>query len=157
MSQIEHHVTGQQYWRSLEQLAEAPEVVAQLGKEFPGYTPEHMTGTSRGSFMKLMAASMALAGVTLSGCRRWPEEKLVPQTSNTEGRIPGISQLYATTMELGGVGVGLLAVSYDGRPIKVEGNPTRREGGTAMAAGVVTFPDGKVVCLGGCPGGPPVQ
>jgi hypothetical protein len=41
---------------------------------------------------------------------------------------------------------------------KVEGNPTRREGGTAMAAGVVTFLDGgKVVCLGGCPGGPPVQ
>ena len=46
---------------------------------------------------------------------------------------------------------------FIGKKVKVEGNPTRREGGTAMAAGVVTFPDGKVVCLGGCPGGPPIQ
>jgi len=46
---------------------------------------------------------------------------------------------------------------FIGKKVKVEGNPTRREGGTAMAAGVVTFEDGKVVCLGGCPGGPPVE
>lgn len=46
---------------------------------------------------------------------------------------------------------------FVGKKIKVAGNPTRREGGTAMAAGVVTFEDGKVVCLGGCPGGPPVE
>ncbi|MBA2708706.1 MAG: molybdopterin oxidoreductase, partial [Gemmatimonadaceae bacterium] len=59
----------------------------------------------------------------LSGCRRWPEENLVPQTSDPEGRIPGLPEVYATTMELSGVGVGLLAVSYDGRPIKIEGNP----------------------------------
>ncbi|HEX8520769.1 MAG TPA: TAT-variant-translocated molybdopterin oxidoreductase [Tepidisphaeraceae bacterium] len=124
MSQvIKHHVSGVEYWRSLEQLAEAPEVVAQIEKEFPGYTPEHISGTSRRSFMKLMGASMALAGLTLSGCRRWPEERLVPQTSNPEGRIPGLSEIYATVMEMNGVGHGLLAVSYQGRPIKVEGNP----------------------------------
>jgi hypothetical protein len=47
---------------------------------------------------------------------------------------------------------------FIGKRVSVEGNPTRKEGGTAMAAGVVTFLDGgKVVCLGGCPGGPPVQ
>ena len=46
---------------------------------------------------------------------------------------------------------------FIGKKVKVEGNPTRRGGGTAMAAGVVTFEDGKVVCLGGCPGGPPVE
>lgn len=46
---------------------------------------------------------------------------------------------------------------FVGRKVKVAGNPTRRDGGTAMAAGVVTFDDGKVVCLGGCPGGPPVE
>ena len=46
-----------------------------------------------------------------------------------------------------------------GKRVRVEGNPTRREGGTAMSAGVVTFLDegNKVVCLGGCPGGPPVE
>ena len=46
---------------------------------------------------------------------------------------------------------------FIGKKVKIEGNPSRREGGTAMAAGVVTFPDGRVVCLGGCPGGPPVE
>jgi hypothetical protein len=48
---------------------------------------------------------------------------------------------------------------FIGKRVTVEGNPTRREGGTAMAAGVVTFLDegNKVVCLGGCPGGPPVE
>jgi molybdopterin-containing oxidoreductase family iron-sulfur binding subunit len=80
VSQVEHHVSGLEYWRSLEQLAESAEVTARLDQEFPGYSPQHMTGTSRRSFMKLMGASLALAGVTLSGCRRWPEEKLVPQT-----------------------------------------------------------------------------
>ena len=53
---------------------------------------------------------------------------------------------------------GWKAEDFIGKKVKVEGNPTRREGGTAMAAGVVTFADsGKVVCLGGCPGGPPVE
>ena len=47
---------------------------------------------------------------------------------------------------------------FIGKRVTVEGNPTRREGGTAMAAGVVTFLDtGKVICLGGCPGGPPTE
>lgn len=52
---------------------------------------------------------------------------------------------------------GWKAEDFIGKKVKIEGNPTRREGGTAMAAGVVTFEDGKVVCLGGCPGGPPVE
>jgi hypothetical protein len=48
---------------------------------------------------------------------------------------------------------------FIGKRVTVEGNPTRRQGGTAMAAGVVTFLDegNRVVCLGGCPGGPPVE
>ncbi len=46
---------------------------------------------------------------------------------------------------------------FIGKKVSVEGNPTRREGGTAMAAGLVTFEDGKTVCFGGCPGGPPIQ
>ena len=53
--------------------------------------------------------------------------------------------------------IRILPEEFVGKKVKVAGNPTRREGGTAMAAGVVTFEDGKVVCLGGCPGGPPVE
>ena len=32
---IDHHISGPQYWRSLEQLAESPEVLAQIEAEFP--------------------------------------------------------------------------------------------------------------------------
>lgn len=53
---------------------------------------------------------------------------------------------------------GWVPEDFVGRQVTVEGNPTRREGGTAMSAGVVTFAeDGRVVCLGGCPGGPEVR
>ncbi len=124
MSQVKHHVSGREYWRSLEQLAQSDEVRAQLGDEFEGYDPELIKqGTTRRNFLRYMGASMALAGLTLTGCRRWPREELVPRTANPEGRIPGIPEIYATVMELNGVGVGLLATSFDGRPIKLEGNP----------------------------------
>jgi|SRR5687767_1359701 Family of unknown function (DUF6152) len=52
---------------------------------------------------------------------------------------------------------GWKSEQFVGKKAKIQGNPTRREGGTAMTAGVVTFEDGKVVCLGGCPGGPPIE
>jgi molybdopterin-containing oxidoreductase family iron-sulfur binding subunit len=69
-----------------------------------------------------MGASLGLAG--LSGCIRWPEEKLAPYAHRPHNRLPGQPVSYATAMELGGMGQGLLAVSFDGRPIKIEGNPT---------------------------------
>ena len=53
---------------------------------------------------------------------------------------------------------GWVPEDFIGKQVTVEGNPTRREGGTAMSAGVVTFvDDGRVVCLGGCPGGPEIR
>jgi hypothetical protein len=47
---------------------------------------------------------------------------------------------------------------FVGKRVTVEGNPSRNADRRGMAAGVVTFLDGgRVVCLGGCPGGPPVE
>ena len=123
MSQIKHHSSGIEYWRSLEQLADSPEVRELLAKEFPGYDPDSIATTSRRRFLKLMGASMALAGVTLSGCRRAPKEYLAPYASNPRDRVPGMPEYYATIFEMGGVGAPLLVTSFDGRPIKVEGNP----------------------------------
>lgn len=115
--------SGLQYWRTLEELAGSERVRQLLAQEFPEYDPDDMLKPSRRRFMQLMGASMALAGLTLSGCRRWPKEKLAPYSSNPTQQLPGIEEYFATTMELGGVGMGLLATSYDGRPIKLEGNP----------------------------------
>lgn len=106
-----------QYWRSIEQIAA-------IEKEFPGYDAEQLRSTSRRSFLKLMAASLALSGVGLSGCRRVPVEKLAPYTVNPRDSVPGVPDRYATQFEIGGVATGLLVTCYDGRPIKIEGNPS---------------------------------
>lgn len=117
------HVTGREYWRSLNEYAQTPEFTAKLDQEFVQYDPDELLGMSRRRFVQLMGASMALAGVTLPGCRRYPEEKIAPFASRPDDRTPGVSVRYATGMNLGGIAAGLLVSQYDGRPIKVEGNP----------------------------------
>src|SRR5690349_11018025 len=99
---------GAQYWRSLEHLADSPEVRELIGKEFPGYDADEMVNGSRRRFLKIMGASLALAGVTLTGCRRWPEEKLAPYSTNPRGRAPGFPEQYATAYEINGVASPLL-------------------------------------------------
>ncbi len=116
-------IEGRQYWLSLEQLANSPEFAGRVHDEFQGYDPDAISSMSRRKFMRLMAGSMALAGLTLSGCRRYPEEKIAPHARQPEGRIPGTTVQYATSYEIAGVSTGLLAASFDGRPIKVDGNP----------------------------------
>jgi len=124
---MKHHSAQREYWRSLAHLADTPAVRAAAEKEFASYEPEEMLampGLTRRRFMKLMSASMALAGMTLTGCRRWPQEKLAPYTSNPPNRTSGVPEQYATVMEINGVGSPLLVTSFDGRPIKIEGNPS---------------------------------
>src|SRR5438034_1489307 len=75
---------------------------------------------SRRNFMKLLGASMALAG--LEGCTRLPTERILPYVDQPD-LTPGVSQHYATAMVLDGYATGLLVESHEGRPTKVEGNP----------------------------------
>ncbi|MEM6784407.1 MAG: hydrogenase, partial [Bacteroidota bacterium] len=77
------------------------------------------SGTSRRSFMKIMGASMAFAGLT--GCRR-PAEEILPYARKPEQVIPGVPNYYATSMPLGGPVQGVLIRANEGRPTKVEGN-----------------------------------
>jgi Fe-S-cluster-containing dehydrogenase component/anaerobic selenocysteine-containing dehydrogenase len=104
------------YWRSLNELAGT-----MRSPESPGLRNAPVYA-SRRSFLRLMGASLGLAG--LSGCIRWPKEDLAPYAHRPANRMPGETVSYATAMELGGVGQGLLVTSFDGRPIKIEGNPT---------------------------------
>ncbi len=108
---------GRAYWRSLDELAESPEFRAHLEREFPYL--DAWSAPSRRQFLKVMGASLALGGLT--ACR-WPKEPIVPYTRRPEGRIPGVPVQYATCAELVGVGRSLVATSYDGRPIKLDGN-----------------------------------
>src|SRR5579862_7260606 len=117
---MKHHSAQREYWRSLEHLADNGELSKFSEGEFSTYDPDGMIklpDVTRRGFMKLISASMALAGLTLSGCRRWPEEHLAPYTSNPKDRVPGMPERYATVMEIGGVAQPLLVTAFDGRPI----------------------------------------
>lgn len=81
---------------------------------------EPMHDLSRRRFLQVMGASMALA--TASGCR-WQTEEILPFAKRPEGRLPGTTRRFATVIDCGGVTASLLVASYDGRPIKIEGNP----------------------------------
>ncbi len=115
--------TGRAYWRSLDELADTPEFREAVFREFPASATEMLNSADRRQFLKIMGASMALAGIGLTGCRRWPERYLAPYAHRPAGHAPGSTDQFATCMELGGVASGLLVTSYDYRPTKIEGNP----------------------------------
>src|SRR3954470_1952813 len=77
---------------------------------------------SRRHFLKLMGASLALAGVT-GGCSDRPEDQIVPYVDQPGQLVPGQPLYFATAMTIGGYARGLLVQSREGRPIKIEGNP----------------------------------
>jgi len=112
---------GRAYWRSLEELADTPDFRDYLHREFPSQASEFTDPAGRREFLKLMGASLALAGV--SACTRQPKELIVPYRTQPEEIVPGRPLFFATAMTLGGVAHPVLAENHMGRPTKVEGNP----------------------------------
>ncbi len=118
------HVGGQACWRSVEEYAQTPEFREFVEREFPAGASE-LASNSRRDFVKLMGASLALAGAaTVPGCRR-PDHKIMPYSKVVpEEIIPGKPLYYATSMPLPGGGAeGLVVETHEGRPTKIEGNP----------------------------------
>ncbi|HYL84644.1 MAG TPA: TAT-variant-translocated molybdopterin oxidoreductase, partial [Candidatus Angelobacter sp.] len=114
--------TGKQYWRTLEELAGDPSFAQLLHREFPRQAPsEWDDSVDRRDFLKLMAASLAFAG--LSGCGRAPEQHIVPYVKQPDGLVLGKPLFYATAMPFAADAIGLLVESHEGRPTKIEGNP----------------------------------
>jgi MoCo/4Fe-4S cofactor protein with predicted Tat translocation signal len=113
---------GKRYWRSLDELADTTEFKEWLHREFPQGASE-LDGQNRRHFLKIMAASFAFAGVATlgGGCRR-PEEKLEPFGQQPTDYIYGKPEYYATAMPTRTGAIPLVVKSYDGRPIKIEGN-----------------------------------
>jgi len=111
---------GPEYWRSLEELAGTPEFQEMLHREFPKGASEWLDDFSRRGFLKLMGASLAMAGMT--GCTKLPVQEIVPYVRQPEQVVPGIPMYYATAFTLSGYAYPLLVESHLGRPTKVEGN-----------------------------------
>src|SRR6266498_496373 len=112
---------GKSYWRSLEELADAPEFREFVEREYPQHAEEWNDPVERRTFLKLMGASLALAG--LSGCVFQLPERIVPNVRQPEDSVPGKALFFATASSLGGIATPLLARSNEGRPTKLEGNP----------------------------------
>jgi MoCo/4Fe-4S cofactor protein with predicted Tat translocation signal len=113
--------TGKQYWRGLEELADDERFREFLDHEFPRQAAVWAEHVDRRQFLKLMGASLALAGA--GACTRQPTEKVVPYVRAPEQIVPGEPLFFATATSLAGVGTGVLVESHMGRPTKVEGNP----------------------------------
>ncbi len=114
-------LNGKKYWRSLEELADTPEFHEFVQREYPQHAEEWDDPIERRSFLKLMGASLALAG--LSGCVYQPPEKIVPFVRQSEESIPGKALFFATAATVAGIATPLLIRSNEGRPTKAEGNP----------------------------------
>jgi len=111
---------GRDYWRSLDELAGNDDFIGYLKAEFPRQA-QALEHVDRRQFMKLMGASLALAG--LGACTTQPTEKVVPYVKPPEELVPGEPIYFATAMPLNGSVTGLLVESHVGRPTKIEGNP----------------------------------
>ena len=120
------------HWRSIEDLREGPAAPAEPdgsfrhSREFPGGDPSEIevSEVDRRSFLGLMGASTALAGITLTpGCVRKPVENILPYNERPEDLVPGQPRYFRTAWNIGRDVLGLHVASLDGRPTKVEGNP----------------------------------
>jgi MoCo/4Fe-4S cofactor protein with predicted Tat translocation signal len=117
-------------WRSVDQAATESELAP---GEFPEGAAETPDGFGRRSFLQLLGASVALAG--LEGCKP-PREKVVSYVRPPADVTPSVPNAYATALARGGYAVGLVVTSWEGRPTKIEGNrehPASRGGTDAIA------------------------
>ncbi len=114
---------GKAYWQNLDDLADTDEFRAFMNQEFPREAAPLESSLDRRDFLKLLGASLAMAGLTSCVRPVKPHEKIVPYVQAPEEIIPGKPLFYATAVTQGGYALGLLAESHMGRPTKVEGNP----------------------------------
>jgi MoCo/4Fe-4S cofactor protein with predicted Tat translocation signal len=129
-------VKGRRFWRSLDELADTPEFRAAVEKEFPSAAQEWIDPVTRRGFLKIMGASMALAG--LAGCTKQPDERIYPYVKAPEDLVLGKPMYFATAHPFPTGAVPLLVKSSEFRPIKVDGNPEHactRGGSDPMSQG----------------------
>jgi len=110
---------GPVFWRSLEELSDDEGFRHWLRRQQPQLA-ETLAMDRRG-FLKLLGASMALAG--LAACSRPPQGEIVPFVQGQPGEAGGLPRFFATALPRHGYAQGVLVENHSGRPTKVEGNP----------------------------------
>ncbi|HXS76733.1 MAG TPA: TAT-variant-translocated molybdopterin oxidoreductase [Terracidiphilus sp.] len=112
---------GKKLWRSIDELENTPEFQAEVEREFPAAAQEWVDPVSRRGFLKVMGASMALAG--LAGCTKQPDEPIYPYVKAPEDLVLGKPMYFASANPLPTGAVPLLVKTDEFRPIKIDGNP----------------------------------
>src|SRR5690348_12108489 len=110
---------GPVYWRSLEELADSEGFRRWLRQQNPRLG-EALLMDRRG-FLKLLGASLALAG--LAACSHPPQTEIVPYVHKPLGQVDGLPRYFATVLTREGYAQGVLVADHQGRPTKAEGNP----------------------------------
>ena len=105
---------------TLKQVDQSSDIRSAIDRDFGSAIEDLNDGVSRRRWLQIMGASLALGGV--SGCR-WEEEKIAPFAFRPQNRIPGIPDKFSAVIDFAGYAQPLLATCYDGRPIKLDGNP----------------------------------
>jgi MoCo/4Fe-4S cofactor protein with predicted Tat translocation signal len=109
-------------WRSIDELNASSAWNEGLSREFAEGSSQWDAAFSRRNFLRLMGASIALAGAA-TGCSRRPQEKIVPYVNPPEQAVAGKPLHFATAFTHDGFARGILVESHEGRPTKIEGNP----------------------------------
>lgn len=105
---------------TLKQVDESRDIRSAIDRDFGAAMEDLNDGVSRRRWLQLMGASLALGG--MSGCR-YEEEQIAPFAFRPQNRIPGVPQQYSAVIDFAGVAQPLVATVFDGRPIKLDGNP----------------------------------
>lgn len=68
------------------------------------------------------ALGLLASALALTGCGE-PEQEILPYVLQPEGVTPGVPRHFATSLTLNGYARGVVATVFEGRPVKLEGNP----------------------------------
>ncbi|GAB3829845.1 TAT-variant-translocated molybdopterin oxidoreductase [Pontibacter rugosus] len=116
------------YWKGIEELEKTPEFEKNAHNEFPEFLPvneanggESTGKTQRRDFLKLLGFSVA--AVSLASCEA-PVRKAIPYLNKPVDVEPGVANWYASTYFQNGDYNSILVKTREGRPIKIEPNPT---------------------------------
>jgi MoCo/4Fe-4S cofactor protein with predicted Tat translocation signal len=115
--------TGRRFWKNLDELADTPAFHELMREEFPRQSGagEWVDSVSRRGFLKVMGASLTLAG--LAGCTKQPDEPIFPYVKQPEDLVLGKPMYFATAYPFPTGAIPVLVKSDSFRPIKVDGNP----------------------------------
>ena len=123
--------TSKRYWKGVEELRNDATFVQNANSEFANPDPSESSNsiddllsgsnTQRRDFLKVMG--FGISAVALAACET-PVHKAIPYINKPEFTFPSISDYYASTYSEGGDYAAILVETREGRPIKIEGNPS---------------------------------